>query len=67
MPTIETAERMLSDFEAVLIQLSGKDRADLGVELARLLDVAGAADPYGAAAELPRRTDANRASFDIDD
>jgi hypothetical protein len=59
MSTIDDAERMLSDFEAVLIQLSGKDRADLGVELARLMDVAGAADPYGASAEQPRRTGAN--------
>jgi hypothetical protein len=49
MSTIDDAERMLSDFEAVLIQLSGKDR----------MDVAGAADPYGASAEQPRRTSAN--------
>jgi hypothetical protein len=57
---------MLSDFEAVLIDLPAGARADLGVELARLQDVAGAADPYGAAAELPRRTGRNRASMQPD-
>jgi hypothetical protein len=67
VPTIETAERLLSDFENVLIQLSGKDRADLGVELARLMDVAGAADPHGASAELPRCMGRNRASMQPDD
>jgi hypothetical protein len=64
MPTIETAEQMLSDFEDILLNLPAGARADLGVELAGLQDVAGAAD--AAAVELPRRMGRNRASLDDD-
>jgi hypothetical protein len=67
MSTIDDAEQMLLDFENVLLDLPAGARADLGVELTRLADIAGAADPHGAAAELPRRTGANRASLDDDD
>jgi hypothetical protein len=67
MPTIETAERLLSVFEDIMVDLPAGPRAQLAVELDRLQRLAGAADVHTAAAEHPRMTGVNRASLDDDD
>lgn len=61
--TIDRAEALLLDFERVMVQLTGQERSDLSVELARLVDIAEANNAREAAADTPRQTGADRTSL----
>ena len=63
MATIDAAEAVLLDFERILVQLPGRDRSDLSIELERLSMIGTSNNATEDAADTPRNTGANRVSL----